>query len=108
MNGGCLVIQGPPGTGKTYTASCMIDSLLAAGKKVGVTSNSHKAVVNLLKACGDAARGTSVSTCVGSKSAASDWAVSSPSNPGLRWSKPLLARCGCIFRRDRWWNGLAF
>ena len=56
MNGGCLVIQGPPGTGKTYTASCMIDSLLAAGKKVGVTSNSHKAVVNLLKACGDAAR----------------------------------------------------
>jgi predicted RecB family nuclease len=56
MNGGCLVIQGPPGTGKTYTASCMIDSLLAVGKKVGVTSNSHKAVVNLLKACGDAAR----------------------------------------------------
>jgi uncharacterized protein len=56
MNGGCLVIQGPPGTGKTYTASCMIDSLLASGKKVGVTSNSHKAVVNLLKACGDAAR----------------------------------------------------
>ena len=34
----------------------MIDTLLAGGKKVGVTSNSHKAVVNLLKACGDAAR----------------------------------------------------
>ena len=29
---------------------------LAAGKKVGVTSNSHKAVVNLLGACGDAAQ----------------------------------------------------
>jgi uncharacterized protein len=56
MTGGCLTIQGPPGTGKTYTASCMIDSLLAAGKKVGVTSNSHKAVVNLLAACGDVAR----------------------------------------------------
>jgi uncharacterized protein len=56
MSGGCLVIQGPPGTGKTYTASCMIDALLVAGKKVGVASNSHKAVVNLLAACGDAAR----------------------------------------------------
>jgi AAA domain/RNase_H superfamily len=56
MSGGCLVIQGPPGTGKTYTASCMIDRLLAAGKKIGVTSNSHKAVVNLLSACGEAAR----------------------------------------------------
>jgi uncharacterized protein len=56
MSGECLVIQGPPGTGKTYTASCMIDALLAAGKKVGVTSNSHKAIVNLLSACGDAAR----------------------------------------------------
>jgi uncharacterized protein len=55
MSGGCLVIQGPPGTGKTYTASCMIDRLLAAGKKVGVTSNSHKAILNLLSACGEAA-----------------------------------------------------
>jgi uncharacterized protein len=34
----------------------MIDALLAAGKKVGVTSNSHKAVINLLAACGDVAR----------------------------------------------------
>lgn len=56
MDGECLVIQGPPGTGKTYTASQIILSLLAAGKTVGVTSNSHKAVVNLLKACGDALR----------------------------------------------------
>lgn len=56
MSGGCLVIQGPPGTGKTYTASRVIASLLATGKKIGVASNSHKAVVNLLLACGDAAR----------------------------------------------------
>ena len=56
MSGGCLVIQGPPGTGKTYTAAHVITSLLAAGKRVGVTSNSHKAVVNLLIACGDAVR----------------------------------------------------
>ena len=56
MVGECLVIQGPPGTGKTYTASCLIESLLAADKKVGVASNSHKVVVNLLTACGEAAR----------------------------------------------------
>ncbi|HAP39398.1 MAG TPA: helicase [Nitrospira sp.] len=57
MSGDCLVIQGPPGTGKTYTASRVIASLLAAGRKIGVASNSHKAVVNLLLACGDAVRG---------------------------------------------------
>lgn len=56
MCGGCLVVQGPPGTGKTYTASRVITALLAAGKKVGVASNSHKAVVNLLTACGEAAK----------------------------------------------------
>jgi predicted RecB family nuclease len=56
MSGECLVIQGPPGTGKTYTASCMIETLLAAGKKVGIASNSHKAVINLLHACGEAAQ----------------------------------------------------
>lgn len=56
MSGGCLVIQGPPGTGKTHTASRVINALLAAGKRVGVASNSHKAVLNLFAACGDAAR----------------------------------------------------
>jgi uncharacterized protein len=49
MKGGCLVIQGPPGTGKTYTASKVIAHLLSHGKRVGITSNSHKAVLNLLK-----------------------------------------------------------
>jgi predicted RecB family nuclease len=51
MDGGCLVIQGPPGTGKTYTASKVILSLLMAGKRVGIASNSHKAVINLMEAC---------------------------------------------------------
>jgi predicted RecB family nuclease len=56
MSGGCLVIQGPPGTGKTYTAARMIRGLLAAGKRVGVVSNSHKAVLHLLEDCGRALR----------------------------------------------------
>lgn len=43
-----LFIQGPPGTGKTHTSAHIILSLIAAGKRVGVSSNSHKAVNNLL------------------------------------------------------------
>lgn len=45
-----LFIQGPPGAGKTYTGSHLILSLLQAGKRVGVTSNSHKPIHNLLNA----------------------------------------------------------
>lgn len=45
-----LVIQGPPGTGKTFTLSHAIIALLKAGKRVAVSSNSHKAIHNLLEA----------------------------------------------------------
>jgi Mrp family chromosome partitioning ATPase len=43
-----LFVQGPPGTGKTFTAAQAIVSLLRAGKRVGLTSNSHKAINKLL------------------------------------------------------------
>jgi hypothetical protein len=43
-----LVIQGPPGSGKTYTTSHLIVSLIRAGKTVGIASNSHKAIDNVL------------------------------------------------------------
>ncbi|MXY97116.1 MAG: TM0106 family RecB-like putative nuclease [Gemmatimonadetes bacterium] len=43
-----LFIQGPPGAGKTYTSAQLIVSLLAQGRKIGVTSNAHKAIHNLL------------------------------------------------------------
>jgi predicted RecB family nuclease len=45
-----LAIQGPPGSGKTYTGARMICSLLAAGKRVGITGTSHKVIGNLLTA----------------------------------------------------------
>ncbi len=45
-----ILIQGPPGTGKTYTSSHAIVELLKQGKRVGVASNSHKAINNLLAA----------------------------------------------------------
>ena len=43
-------IQGPPGSGKTYTGARMIVDLVHAGKRVGVTANSHKVIGNLLDA----------------------------------------------------------
>lgn len=43
-----LTIQGPPGTGKTYTAKHIIARLLQANKRIGISSNSHKAINNLL------------------------------------------------------------
>lgn len=45
---GVLPIQGPPGAGKTFTAAQMICALVKAGKKVGITANSHKVIRNLL------------------------------------------------------------
>jgi len=50
MEQSVIFIQGPPGAGKTYTASHVILHLLKSGKRVGVSSNSHKAIVNLLQA----------------------------------------------------------
>jgi len=43
-----LTIQGPPGSGKTYTAKHVIAALLKLGKKIGISSNSHKAINHLL------------------------------------------------------------
>jgi uncharacterized protein len=43
-----LYVQGPPGAGKTYTGSRMIVALLADGCRVGVMSNSHKAINHLM------------------------------------------------------------
>ncbi len=48
MDRSYLFIQGPPGTGKTYISSHIIVELMKQGKRVGVTSNSHRAIHNLL------------------------------------------------------------
>jgi uncharacterized protein len=46
--GGVLPIQGPPGAGKTHTGAAMVCALVAVGKTVGVTANSHKVIRNFL------------------------------------------------------------
>ena len=44
-----LFIQGPPGSGKTWTGARLVVHLIRAGKRVGITANSHKAIHNLLE-----------------------------------------------------------
>ncbi len=118
MSGECLVIQGPPGTGKTYTAACLIDTLLAGNKNVGVASNSHKAVVNLLAACGEAAsrNGRKLSGMkVGDEP---DKALHS-TNPGLSYVKDtsaaraeypggIVGGTAWLFSRPEWKSTLDF
>jgi len=56
MKESTLCLQGPPGTGKTTCAATMIAELVNKGKNVGVLSNSHKAIENLLAAICDRPR----------------------------------------------------
>ena len=51
MDSSYVAVQGPPGTGKTYVGGRVIaDLVLRHGWRVGVTSQSHKAIENILGA----------------------------------------------------------
>jgi uncharacterized protein len=76
LDGGVLPIQGPPGSGKTFTGARMIVALVQAGKKVGVTSNSHKVIRHLLDAVVEAGAEANVDVACAHK-------VSEEGDPGL-------------------------
>ena len=44
-----LALQGPPGTGKSTVTAGVIAQLVATGKRVAISSNSHAAINNLLR-----------------------------------------------------------
>ncbi|MFC1642096.1 TM0106 family RecB-like putative nuclease [Myxococcota bacterium] len=48
LDGSVLAVQGPPGSGKTHCAAHIIARLVGAGKRVGVTANSHKVITSLI------------------------------------------------------------
>lgn len=74
-----LCIQGPPGGGKTHTAACAIIELILQGKRVGVTSNSHKAIANLMDKVAELAKENGISvSAVKLQSKAKDFHVQSP------------------------------
>jgi uncharacterized protein len=62
-----LAIQGPPGSGKTYTGGRMILSLVRAGKRVGISANSHKVIGNFIAAVMTAAAEEGVEVQVAQK-----------------------------------------
>ena len=85
MQNSALCIQGPPGTGKTTTAARMIARLLQSGKRVGVTSNSHKAIQNLLRKTNAMLSGGLKGVCApkGGEDAQADNAALKKDCPGL-------------------------
>ncbi len=48
MDNTCLCIQGPPGSGKSFTAKHVISTVVKQGKRIGIMSNSHAAILHLL------------------------------------------------------------
>ena len=50
LDGSYLFVQGPPGSGKSWQGAKVAVALMKAGRRVGVTSLSHKAIGNLLSA----------------------------------------------------------
>ncbi len=55
LDRGVLAVQGPPGSGKTYVGARIVTALLAAGRRVGVTAQSHRVITNLLESVCSAA-----------------------------------------------------
>jgi hypothetical protein len=82
---GCLAVQGPPGSGKTYLGAAAIVELVRAGKRVGVTANSHKVIGHLLDEVADRAQEAGLEIVIAQKTdkdgeCASDAAVPVASN----------------------------
>ena len=67
-----LYIQGPPGAGKTWTGARLVVELLKQKKRVGISSNSHKAIHKLLTEVESVAAAARVSFRGVKKAAAQD------------------------------------
>ncbi|TXN82685.1 AAA domain-containing protein [Methylobacterium sp. WL8] len=104
-----LVIQGPPGAGKTYTISHLIAALIADGKTVGIASNSHKAIDNVLHAVETRLHGAGrpVAILGQKKDGAGDdrfagrgYIASVADNKRVDTSLPILAGTAWLFARE--------
>ena len=67
MDPSVLAIQGPPGAGKTWTGAHMIVALVKAGRRVGVTANSHRVIGNLLDEAIKVAAAQGMTLAIGQK-----------------------------------------
>ena len=105
-----LFIQGPPGAGKTYTSSHVIVELLRSGKRIGISSNSHKAINNLLGGIEKAALKEGV-TFRGQKKCSAgnpdsvyhgDMIESVSDNGGMSPESEIVAGTAWLFARDEY------
>ena len=82
-----LFVQGPPGSGKTWSGAQMAVALMKAGKRVGVTSLSHKAIHNMLRAIQHEADNQGFSFRGARRAREADEEETSPSIPSIEASK---------------------
>ena len=68
MDTSYLAIQGPPGSGKSTVGAQMIADLVAAGKRIGVTANSHKVIGELLSKVARVASERNIEVAIGQRS----------------------------------------
>ena len=121
MEHSVLCIQGPPGTGKTTTGAEIIADLLAKGKRVGITSNSHEAINLLAVRTGKVLQEKHSQQLSGIKQRTEKEAELHAALPGLLYSKePRLAihaynatqglACGTawLFSREDWAGALDY
>jgi predicted RecB family nuclease len=101
-----LLVQGPPGAGKTFTSAHAIVSLLAAGRRVAVASNGHKAINNLLAEVerlaterGLRLRGVKKSSRADQMLGTGGWIEETLSNEGVLPAHQLVAGTAWLFAR---------
>ena len=81
-----LFVQGPPGSGKTWQGARMAVELMRQGKRVGVTSLSHKAIHNMLRAVQHEAEGQGFVFRGARRAREADEAETAPSIPFIESS----------------------
>ena len=89
LDEGYLAVQGPPGSGKSTVGARMIVDLVTAGKRVGVTANSHKVIGELLEKTAKVARERGVQIAIGRR----------PGREGLTYREAIHLR-GSVAVRD--------
>ena len=105
-----LFVQGPPGSGKTWQGARMAVALMRAGKRIGVTSLSHKAIHNMLRAIQHEAERQGFEFQGARRAREADEAETSPSIPSIVASDdpdvcadpsfPLVAGTAWAFTRE--------
>ena len=121
MEHSVLCVQGPPGTGKTTTGAEIIADLLAQGKKVGITSNSHEAINHLAQKVRQALQTKHSQELKGMKQREERESELYAACPGLRHSKEAKSAiytynstgglaCGTawLFSRENWVGALDY